>query len=135
MVRFTTALLAISALLSATAASPLPSDSSIDKRVTHTGRGTWFEVGLGACGFVDQDNDWIVAISHEIWGTGGNCNQYVTITSNGITRTARARDECMGCKSGDLDMSPSLFQQFNPLSAGVAQISWHFENKAFKPKA
>ncbi|KAI1793057.1 hypothetical protein LXA43DRAFT_1092972 [Ganoderma leucocontextum] len=49
----------------------------LEKRVTHSGRGTFFEVGLGACGKVNKDSDhWhIVAISSSIFGSGGNCDQ------------------------------------------------------------
>lgn len=64
----------------------------LEKRITHTGRvcsfaffftsqltgivqGTWFEVGLGACGDWNVDSDKIIAISHLRWADGGNCNQ------------------------------------------------------------
>lgn len=38
-------------------------------------QGTWFDVGLGACGDYDTNSDKIVAISSHIYGSGGNCNQ------------------------------------------------------------
>ena len=49
-------------------------------------QGTWYEVGLGACGYTDSDSDYVVAISHDIYGSGGNCNQVPVniIGANGI---------------------------------------------------
>ena len=38
-------------------------------------QGTWFDVGLGACGEWNVNSDKIVAISSQIYGSGGNCNQ------------------------------------------------------------
>jgi hypothetical protein len=38
-------------------------------------KGTWYEVGLGACGYDDTDSESIVAISAQIYGSGGYCNQ------------------------------------------------------------
>lgn len=75
-------------------AVPVP---ELDKRVDHSGRvslpltcrrspqliiasglslqGTWFDVGLGACGQWNVNSDFIVAISHDRWANGGNCEQ------------------------------------------------------------
>ncbi|KII86657.1 hypothetical protein PLICRDRAFT_113446 [Plicaturopsis crispa FD-325 SS-3] len=120
-------------------ASPVPSNATLstllDKRTTHSGRGTWFDVGLGNCGYTDQNSDPILAISTDIYGSGGNCNQWVHITNlaNGKSAWGKTRDSCPSCGSGDLDMSPSLFQQLGSLDTGVLSISWHFENKNFSP--
>jgi len=108
-------------------------DQSLDKRTTHTGRGTWFYPGLGACGYTDGSGDPIVAISSKRWGTGSNCDQWLKITADGKTAYARARDECPSCGSGDLDMSPSLFEKFASLDVGVLSISWNFQPKGWAP--
>ncbi|KAG2351699.1 RlpA-like double-psi beta-barrel-protein domain-containing protein-containing protein [Suillus spraguei] len=94
--------------------------SSLDKRTTHTGEGTWFEVGTGACGYTDTDR---------------NCNQwiYITNTANGQTAYGKTRDECESCGSGDLDMSPGLFEELSTLDTGEIPISWHFMNKDWSP--
>ena len=75
--------------------------------------------------------------------------QYVKITDirTGKTANAMVRDSCPGCGSNDLgmfappllvnktqhlswvlvlDMSPSLFQHFEPLSKGTFRIKWFF---------
>ncbi|PIL22851.1 hypothetical protein GSI_15546 [Ganoderma sinense ZZ0214-1] len=119
------------ALLASVLAAPI----ELEKRVTHTGRGTWFDVGLGACGDYNVNSDKIVAISSQVYGSGGNCNQWmhITNTANGKNAWGMVRDECPSCGAGDLDMSPSLFEELGSLDTGVLSISWHYENKDFVP--
>ncbi|KAI0786875.1 Non-catalytic module family EXPN protein [Abortiporus biennis] len=107
----------------------------LEKRVDHTGRGTWFDVGLGACGFTDVDSSHIVAISHEVYGSGGNCNQWMHITNNanGKSVYALTRDECMGCGSNDVDLSPSAFSSIGNLDTGVLDVTWHYMAKGWSP--
>ncbi|KAH7926484.1 hypothetical protein BV22DRAFT_1009043 [Leucogyrophana mollusca] len=120
-------------------AAPTPLDvtppSVLAKRVTHTGRGTWFNVGLGACGETNVNSDPIVAISSAIYGSGGNCGQWVhvTNTANGKSAYGMTRDECPSCSSGSLDMSPGLFEQIGDLDTGVLEISWNFMSKDWSP--
>ncbi|GBE83132.1 RlpA-like double-psi beta-barrel-protein domain-containing protein-containing protein [Sparassis latifolia] len=137
MPRLATLIFVICVLASAAFSSPVPDNgASLVKRITHTGRGTWFDVGLGACGYTDQNSDHIVAISHDIYGSGGNCNQYMAITNNanGVTVIGRTRDKCMGCNANDIDMSRSLFEALGAaLSVGVLDVSWHFENWDYNP--
>ncbi|KAI0755277.1 RlpA-like double-psi beta-barrel-protein domain-containing protein-containing protein [Daedaleopsis nitida] len=115
--------------------SVLAAPVNLEKRVTHSGRGTWFNVGLGACGKHNVDSDKIVAISSNIYGSGGNCDQWmqITNTANGKKAYGKVRDECPGCGSSDLDMSPSLFQELGSLDTGVLKVSWHYMNKDFEP--
>ncbi|KAN0090815.1 RlpA-like double-psi beta-barrel-containing domain containing protein [Tylopilus felleus] len=103
---------------------------------TFTGEGTWFDVGLGACGFNNVNTDLIVALPTSQYGTGQYCNQYVTITNTQTSKTAfaRVRDKCPGCQTGHLDMSPGLFEALGAqLSQGVIPISWGFEPARFQP--
>ncbi|KAI0771912.1 RlpA-like double-psi beta-barrel-protein domain-containing protein-containing protein [Trametes elegans] len=113
-----------------------PEVATLDKRITHEGRGTFFNVGLGACGRVNVDSDHIVAISSSIFGDGGNCEQYMEITNTKTHKKAYGlvRDSCPGCGAHDLDLSPSLFQALGAsLDEGVIKVSWHFEKKGFHP--
>ncbi|PAV17056.1 expansin family [Pyrrhoderma noxium] len=123
------------AVLSITA-TPLPANgTNIEKRITHTGRGTWYNPGLGACGETDSDSDDVLAISESIYGSGGNCNQYVHIvnTANGKSAYGKTRDACESCSSVDIDMSPSLFSQIADLDTGEITVEWHFMSKSFSP--
>ncbi|KAI9001246.1 RlpA-like double-psi beta-barrel-protein domain-containing protein-containing protein [Trametes punicea] len=127
------------AVISSVIAAPAPvapETTNLEKRVTHSGRGTFFNVGLGACGKENKNSDLIVAISSQIFGSGGNCEQFMQITNteNGKTAFGLVRDECPGCGAGDIDMSPSLFQALGAsLDQGVIKVSWHFEPKGFHP--
>jgi len=116
-------------------ASPVPNTTALEKRITHVGRGTWYEPGLGACGFTDSASDPVLAIGQGRYGDGGNCNQWVAITNtaNGATAFGLTRDECESCSTEDLDMSPSLFQQLGNLDQGVITVSWHFQAKGWQP--
>ncbi|KAI0712542.1 RlpA-like double-psi beta-barrel-protein domain-containing protein-containing protein [Earliella scabrosa] len=115
--------------------SVLATPINLEKRITHSGRGTWFNVGLGACGKTNVDSDKIVAISTKIYGSGGNCDQWMEIknTANGKVAYGKVRDACPGCGSYDIDMSPSLFKQLGSLDTGVLKVSWHYMAKDWKP--
>jgi len=129
------------ASLFVTIASPVPSPDTnttvvdLEKRVTHVGRGTWFNVGLGNCGQWNVDSDAIVAISKQRYDANGgaNCEQWVEIvnTNNGKKAYGKTRDSCQSCGTEDLDMSPSLFQQLDSLNTGQIRISWHFMAKGW----
>ncbi|KAE9405685.1 riboflavin aldehyde-forming enzyme [Gymnopus androsaceus JB14] len=102
----------------------------LEKRVTHTGRGTWFEPGLGNCGKVNSASDPIIAIPKSLYDANGgsNCNQWIHITDTATGHVAYGltTDSCPSCGSGDLDMSPAVFQDFASLGVGVLSISWYF---------
>jgi len=134
------ATLASVAVLAASAvASPLEArNATVRVRaadVTHTGRGTFFDPGLGACGDTNTDSDPVVAIGIGRFGSGGNCFQWmkITNTANGNTVFGQTLDACESCGDSDIDMSPSLFEQLAPLSEGVITVSWNFEPFGFQP--
>ncbi|KAH9835189.1 RlpA-like double-psi beta-barrel-protein domain-containing protein-containing protein [Rhodofomes roseus] len=133
MVHFATLVIALCAFFAFVAASPV---ANLETRTTNTGTGTWYEVGLGACGSTDADSDYVVAISHDIYGSGDNCNQYMRIenTANGQVAYGQTRDKCMGCESTAIDMSPSLFQALGAsLDDGTVTVSWNFMSKDYSP--
>jgi outer membrane biosynthesis protein TonB len=107
--------------------SSKPSDS-------HTGELTYYDVGMGACGFDDSGKDNsenIVAISHLVMGTQSNgnpmCDQTITISAKGKTVTATVRDKCMGCAANDVDVSKAAFLElFGSLDLGRTEVEWWF---------
>jgi len=143
MYRIAFFLFALFASIAVTIASPVPSPDTnatmvdLVKRVTHVGRGTWFNVGLGNCGKWNANSDAIVAISTSRYNANGgaNCDQWVQIvnTKNGKKAYGMTRDSCESCGTEDLDMSPSLFQQLDNLSVGQLKISWNFMAKGWHP--
>ncbi|TDL17555.1 hypothetical protein BD410DRAFT_729866 [Rickenella mellea] len=105
----------------------IAANATLQKRVTHTGRATWFNLdgGVTACGDMDNNGEFDVAVSSAKFNSG-NCNQFVQITSNGKTAFGVTRDICPGCAINDLDLSPALFEQFASLEAGVIPVTWSF---------
>ncbi|TDL18587.1 hypothetical protein BD410DRAFT_728304 [Rickenella mellea] len=135
-----TSLFAVTFLASVVCALAVPvataaQNGTIDKRVDHTGRATFFntEGVVGVCGHKDQDSDHIVAVSPQHFGNGGNCEQWVRITANGQSHFGQTRDVCPGCGIDSLDLSTSLFEEFMPLDVGFFEMTWHFMPKGFTP--
>ncbi|KAL0581178.1 hypothetical protein V5O48_000868 [Marasmius crinis-equi] len=121
--------------ISVLAAPVSPAADTLEKRLTRSGRGTWFKPGMGNCGQRNTDNDPIVAIGGHLYNqnNGGNCDQWVQITANGKTAYGLTRDSCPECSDDDLDMSPSLFKKFAGLDVGVLDIKWSFKPKGWSP--
>lgn len=111
-------------------------ESTSSTSSTHSGDLTYYDVGLGACGFDDNGldmSDNIVALSHEMMGTQSNgnpyCNRKVVITANGKTVTATVRDKCMGCAFNDIDVSKKAFLDvFGALTDGRKKVEWAFSD-------
>ncbi|PPR02569.1 hypothetical protein CVT26_011957 [Gymnopilus dilepis] len=123
-------------LLSVLSVCALPGTSSagatidIQKRQTRFGRGTWYNTGLGNCGITNSDDEPIVAISKALYDENGgsDCGKTIEITNTqtGQTATGIVEDSCPGCGEGDIDLSPSLFEQLAPLDQGVIQVTWSY---------
>ncbi|KAI8978793.1 riboflavin aldehyde-forming enzyme [Trametes punicea] len=125
-----TVIFSLCALALTAFASPVSTAGAAQVEKRATGRGTWFNVGLGACGETNKDSDKIIAISSQIYANGAHCGESVRIknTANGKTATAIVRDECPGCGANDIDMSPSLFEELGDLDTGVLRVTWEFTN-------
>ncbi|KAL0466843.1 RlpA-like double-psi beta-barrel-containing domain-containing protein [Neurospora intermedia] len=125
----------------ASVASPQAVESSTTESTSstsssHNGDLTYYDVGLGACGFDDNGldmSDNIVALSHEMMGTQSNgnpyCNRKVIIKANGKTVSATVRDKCMGCAFNDIDVSKKAFLDvFGALTDGRKKVEWAFSD-------
>jgi expansin (peptidoglycan-binding protein) len=94
---------------------------------TGSGDATYYAVGLGACGWTNTDSENVVAINAPQWEAGKHCGQWVTITGAAGTAKAKVVDLCPGCASGDLDMSPVLFEAtIGSKDIGRAKMEWSF---------
>lgn len=103
----------------------------LTKRQTYSGRATFYDVGLGACGGYNVASDWIVAQNSAQFGggyPGPNCGKSITISYGGKTAVATIQDECPTCGYGDLDFSRGLFDYFASESLGQFQMSWWYNN-------
>jgi len=118
--------------------SPTPSETPVNNPSSgsevHTGgQATWFDQGgiAGACGTVNSDDAFIVALDPTVWGDintrSGHCDQQISISWNGKTIQVTAADECMGCGPNSLDLSHAAFEAFASRDVGVLQgITWEF---------
>ncbi|KAI9315201.1 RlpA-like double-psi beta-barrel-protein domain-containing protein-containing protein [Dichotomocladium elegans] len=96
------------------------------------GDGTWYDVGLGSCGWNNDNSELVAAVNHVQMANGGNPNNNPncgkTITINGPKGSVNVKvvDTCPGCSYGDIDLSPAAFEKIADLSAGRVQIDWTF---------
>lgn len=90
------------------------------------GQGTYYDVGLGSCGWTNSNSQMVCALSGSIMN--GNkkkyCGKSITIKSGSKSYSCKVVDTCPGCDSKNVDMSPALFKKFAPLSKGVISITW-----------
>jgi hypothetical protein len=117
-------LVAFFASVLCTFSAPLAENST--PKGDSSGRGTWFDVGLGACGHTSVNSDFIVALPASNYDGGSHCGDKIKITSNGKSQYATVEDLCPSCAEGALDMSPSLFEYFASLGTGVISVQWEF---------
>lgn len=103
----------------------------------HVGEATWWEVGLGACGWTNTSSEPVVAISKDVFDKytpNGNpnknplCGETITIKRNGQEYPCKIVDRCTGCKPGDLDLSHDFFNLVTNNGDGrVSGVEWFFE--------
>ncbi|KAI0090521.1 RlpA-like double-psi beta-barrel-protein domain-containing protein-containing protein [Irpex rosettiformis] len=106
---------------------------------THSGDMTFYDVGLGACGWTDSDSELVAAVSHIMFDQfpgykGGNpnknpvCGKHAKITYKGKSVTVKIVDRCPGCATGDLDLSPSAFSKLANKDVGrLHGAKWTFQ--------
>lgn len=99
------------------------SSENLHKRFSST-RFTFYKTGLGACGGVNNDNDFIVAMNHAQFDSGNWCGKTITVEYNGKSTQATVVDRCEECPFGALDFSPGLFNFFASAGAGIIYGSW-----------
>jgi expansin (peptidoglycan-binding protein) len=106
----------------------------------HAGDATWYNTGLGACGVTSDDSQKIAALAIPDFDPStpdGNpnhntlCGKTVTVCNDASKDSTcvdvTVEDRCVGCKEGDIDLSPTAFQALAPLDAGRIHVTWHFD--------
>lgn len=98
---------------------------SLEPRNFH-GKATWFIPDTGACGDVNSNSDYIVAMNYAQYHDGSPCHKVVVITNKANHKVVKARvtDECPSCPYGSLDLSPAAFKKLGNLDTGVLPITW-----------
>lgn len=109
---------------------PLP-----DNQDVHSGDLTYYDVGLGACGETNGDDDMIVSVSHFLWDEiqeGGNpntnslCGRKIRVRRDGSEGSVDVTvvDRCTGCEPADLDLSPAAFEKLAKKAEGRVTGTW-----------
>ncbi|KAI0328411.1 hypothetical protein GY45DRAFT_1255064 [Cubamyces sp. BRFM 1775] len=80
-----------------------------------------------ACGSLDHDTDYIVALNIHDWDNGAHCYKDIVIEYAGKQINAKITDECPGCPPDGLDLTPSLFTALaGSTDPGVLTGSWWY---------
>lgn len=92
---------------------------------------TFYEAGLGACGWVNDGSvEDVIALPWGLMGTQSNGNPYcgmtVTIIKGTKKVTAKVVDKCMGCVGMAIDLSNHAFDQLADESVGRTTAQWYF---------
>ncbi|KAL4077706.1 RlpA-like double-psi beta-barrel-protein domain-containing protein-containing protein [Scleroderma citrinum] len=104
---------------------------------TQYGQGTFFNTGLGACGYVNSDSDHIAAVSVDLFnsypgydGVNPNnnpiCGRQVIAHYEEKSTTVTIMDSCPGCALTDLDFTPTAFSDLANQDLGRINISWEW---------
>ncbi|KAK0532200.1 hypothetical protein OC834_002687 [Tilletia horrida] len=96
------------------------------RRRRFDGKGTYYRVGMGACGWHNDSDQFVAAIAQSQYRGGSYCGRNARVCHNGTCVTVKLVDECPGCSYGSLDLSPAAFRSLAPLRIGVIDISWSF---------
>ncbi|PWN90135.1 hypothetical protein FA10DRAFT_266634 [Acaromyces ingoldii] len=123
----------LAAFAAAATAAPVDSqpEAHLEKR-SYSGRATYYQAGMGNCGWENTGADKIVALNTAQYGSTSDqsehCGKKVRIHHNGQTQTATVADSCPTCNYGSLDMSKSLFGALtnDNFDLGEFQMTWEF---------
>ncbi|GAA5841855.1 hypothetical protein JCM5353_002041 [Sporobolomyces roseus] len=116
-----------------TTSAPTQTPTQAPMTTTFKGEATYFfQNGVaGACGKVNPDSAYIVALDYRLYGDMGKqskyCGKSLTIknTSNGKTVAATVADACPTCSSaGSLDLSEAAFGAIGEYDTGILPITW-----------
>ncbi|RHZ68908.1 hypothetical protein Glove_292g32 [Diversispora epigaea] len=117
--------------------SIISSSSILSKRgKTYRGEATFYDVGLGACGKQNNNNQRVAAISHGLFDSipspGGNpnknkfCGKKARVSRGKKSVVVTVVDRCGGCNFGDIDLSPSAFDKIAKPAEGRVNVQWRF---------
>ncbi|KAI9254955.1 RlpA-like double-psi beta-barrel-protein domain-containing protein-containing protein [Helicostylum pulchrum] len=118
-----------------TSAKPSPTpkkNASSSSSSDYSGDATFYGTGLGSCGIVSKDSDYIVALNHGQMKNGANpnnnalCGKKITAHGPDGSITVTIVDTCPGCAVGDLDLSPAAFSKIADMDRGRVPVSWSF---------
>ena len=126
------------AVVAATPAAAAPAAAQQDSAITvgtYSGQGTFYELGLVACGQYYTDADAVAAISYKLFDQNGtpnpnnnpHCNQRIRVFRGSKHVDVAIVDRCAGCEGTyDVDLSPTAFDKLADESEGRVGITWSY---------
>ncbi|KAL7929686.1 expansin-like protein [Trichoderma chlorosporum] len=125
MVCFITTAIFTLSLAIVTSAAPI--EAEIRAASTYSGSLTWYNPGLGACGWTNNDNNPVVAVSRYIYDSESVCDRKIRVTYKGQSEVLTVVDRCEGCAVNDLDLSPAAFRGVvGDLKVGRTDGTWEW---------
>ncbi|CAO3656124.1 unnamed protein product [Mucor fragilis] len=106
------------------------SKSSSSSSGDYSGEATYYNTGLGSCGWDNAESEMVVALNHGQMENGENsnhnplCGRRITATGSKGSVTVKVVDTCPGCANGDLDLSPAAFAKIADMADGRVPVSW-----------
>jgi hypothetical protein len=99
---------------------------------TFSGQATFYEIGLGACGEQNTNDQLVAALPHSMFdpspngnpNLNKNCFRYATVRYGAKSVVVKIVDRCEGCEYGDIDLSPAAFCQLSVPDAGRINITY-----------
>ncbi|ELR15053.1 riboflavin aldehydeforming enzyme, putative [Acanthamoeba castellanii str. Neff] len=96
------------------------------------GDGTYYNVGLGACGQYNNNNQLVAALNKPQFGSspGGNPNHNPNCGRQALVHGPKGQvqvtivDMCPACGWGSLDLSPAAFSKIADMAQGRVHITW-----------
>ncbi|EKV10996.1 hypothetical protein PDIG_48480 [Penicillium digitatum PHI26] len=94
---------------------------------------TWYDTGLGACGWFNNGWDHVCAVSHIVFdraNVDGNpnhnplCGRLIHIQRGDRGIDATLVDRCEGCREFDIDVSRGVFERLGNLDEGRVHTDW-----------
>ncbi|KAJ6592720.1 RlpA-like double-psi beta-barrel-protein domain-containing protein-containing protein, partial [Mycena capillaripes] len=86
--------------------------------------------GIGACGTVLQNSDFVVALGADTWDNRAHCGETVTVEFNGASISVIVADMCEGCVSlhgsHSIDLSEGAIAALdtNYEADGLINVQW-----------
>ncbi|KAI7862897.1 RlpA-like double-psi beta-barrel-protein domain-containing protein-containing protein [Spinellus fusiger] len=113
-------------------AAQLALAAPVEERGSFSGDGTYYNTGLGSCGWWSKDTDYIVAVNAPQMANGANpnnnrnCGKWINVKGPKGSVKVFTVDTCPTCTYGSLDLSPAAFAKIADMSAGRVHITWNW---------
>ncbi|KAJ6461191.1 RlpA-like double-psi beta-barrel-protein domain-containing protein-containing protein [Mycena vitilis] len=93
---------------------------------------SWYQPdgGIGACGSVLQNSDFVVALGVDTWANGAHCGESVTVNYNGKSISVTVADRCAGCNdlhgADSIDLAEGAIAALDPnyVNDGLINVQW-----------